>query len=153
MANGQHGGYRRPANPAPVSGPGALSARTDGGPGGPRPMDVTGMSYGENGALNEAQTAAPMSAPPPGGGAPMAPPTPPTGLGDPTAFPDQPVTAGADAGAGPSSADIGLSQSEDAELRAKLGPRLPVLMRMADAPYATAAYRRDVRRLIARITT
>jgi hypothetical protein len=29
MANG-HGGPRTPANPAPVSGPGALSKRTDG---------------------------------------------------------------------------------------------------------------------------
>ena len=30
MANGR-GGYRQPSNPAPVSGPGALSKRTDGG--------------------------------------------------------------------------------------------------------------------------
>ena len=29
MADG-HGGYRRPTNPSPVSGPGALSRRTDG---------------------------------------------------------------------------------------------------------------------------
>lgn len=28
----QHGGYRKPTNPAPVSGPGALARRTDGGP-------------------------------------------------------------------------------------------------------------------------
>jgi len=32
MANG-HGGYRRPEHPASVSGPGAHSRRTDGGPG------------------------------------------------------------------------------------------------------------------------
>lgn len=31
MTDGR-GGYRRPTNPAPASGPGALSQRTDGGP-------------------------------------------------------------------------------------------------------------------------
>ncbi len=28
----EQGGYRAPSSPAPVSGPGALSQRTDGGP-------------------------------------------------------------------------------------------------------------------------
>jgi hypothetical protein len=75
----------------------------------------------------------------------------PTGLSEPTAFPDQPVTAGADAGAGPSAADIGLGNAEDLEIRQKLGPDLPVFMRMADSKYATPAFKRQVRQLIARV--
>lgn len=144
----EHGGYRRPANPAPVSGPGALSQRTDGTV--PQ-MEVSGLSYGENGAVNDLQAAAPLSRPGSGGGAPaqMATPTP---IGDPSAFPDQPVTAGADAGPGPGSADIGLQQSANHEIRQALGPLAPVFMRMADSSYSTPSYRRQVRQLIARIT-
>ena len=42
----RHGGYRTPSNPAPVSGPGSLSQRTDGGP---RQVqaEMSGMPYGE----------------------------------------------------------------------------------------------------------
>ncbi len=83
----EHGGYRRPSNPAPVSGPGALSQRTDGGV--PQ-MDVSGLPYGENGALNDVQGAAPMGRPPTGP-PPMSPPTP---LGAPSQRPSEPVTAG-----------------------------------------------------------
>lgn len=147
MANG-HGGYRRPSNPQPISGPGALSQRTDGGV--PK-YDVTGLGYGDNAAVNELQSAAPLGAP--SGGGQSAPPVQrPPGLGEPTAFPEQPVTAGADAGAGPGSADIGLNQNAEHELRQALGPRLQVFMRMADAPYATPTFKRQVRQLIARIT-
>lgn len=146
MADG-HGGYRQPSNPAAVSGPGALSQRTDGAP---HKMTVTDMPYGEAGALNAAQSAAPLSAP----GRPtpqVGPVAAPVQLGEPSANPNEPVTAGADAGPGVGSADIGLAQDSNAEIRAKLGPRLPVLMRMADAPYATAKFKREVRQLIARI--
>jgi hypothetical protein len=114
-------------------------------------MDVTGMSYGENGALNDLQSAAPLSAASSGGGGSAAPVQMPTGLSEPTAFPDQPVTAGADAGAGPSAADIGLANAEDLEIRQKLGPDLPVFMRMADSKYATPSFKRQVRQLIARV--
>jgi hypothetical protein len=52
------GGYRKPANPAPVSGPGQLSRRTDGN----QPvMEMTGGAYGERKALREMQGAAPMA--------------------------------------------------------------------------------------------
>lgn len=69
---GGHGGPRQPANPAPVSGPGALSARTDGGPGSKaQPIRVpTGGGYGEAGALEAQQRGAPLPA---GGGVPGAP--------------------------------------------------------------------------------
>ena len=93
----QQGGYRKPENPAPSSGPGALSQRTDGGPAqGAKYM--SGMPYGENTMAQ--QTAAPMS-----GGSPM-PSTPsvsmamPTPLMAPTTRPTEPITSGINLGDG-----------------------------------------------------
>lgn len=107
MADGR-GGYRQPRNPAPVSGPGQLSRRTDGGPQ-QTTQPMTGMGYGENAEFNAVQGAAPLAA------APMvsntrARRTSPTGNGaaaapvqlfSPTGFPEEPVTAGANVGPGP----------------------------------------------------
>jgi hypothetical protein len=104
----QQGGYRRPSNPAPVSGPGALSRRTDGQ--GARYM--AGGEYGEGQEMMDLQTSAPMS---------KAPEQPrmrqprssrqvveegmrPTPLFAPTERPDEPITAGAPFGPGPSPA-------------------------------------------------
>lgn len=89
------GGYRKPENPAPVSGPGALSQRTDGGPAqGAKYM--SGMPYGQN--TMEQQTAAPMSGGTPGPAMPaMEMPTP---LMAPTSRPDEPITTGIDGGDG-----------------------------------------------------
>lgn len=76
----------KPKNPAPVSGPGALSRRTDGGPGSQsQPIRVpTGGDYGQAQALENQQKAAPLASAPvssPGanvlpvaGGAPAMPP-------------------------------------------------------------------------------
>lgn len=103
----QHGGQRTPANPAPVSGPGRLSQRTDGGPG-QKLMAPTGMEYGGQSALLAQERTAPMSqqsAPPavnvpsapagaPGGGGPAVP------FNAPTQRPDEPVTHGVDIGPG-----------------------------------------------------
>ena len=100
------GGMRTPNNPAPVSGPGRLSRRTDGGPQ-QTAAAMTGMAYGENQEFEAIQGAAPMAATPPlGGGRPGAP----SGGGmagltaeplfSPTGFPDEPITAGADFGPG-----------------------------------------------------
>ena len=101
----QQGGYRRPSSPAPVSGPGALSRRTDGQ--GARYM--AGGEYGEGQEMMDLQTSAPMSKAP-------APPRPSrsrsarqvvddgmqvTPLFAPTERPDEPVTAGAPFGPGP----------------------------------------------------
>jgi len=90
------GGYRQPANPAPVSGPGALSQRTDGGAmdGMTQPMQkYTGFNYGDNKELNDQQAGAPMA------GMPSTPDL--LSLDAPTAFPDEPISAGADYGPGP----------------------------------------------------
>lgn len=107
MASNGHGGVRIPANPAPVSGPGRLSRRTDGGVGQQTTVPMTGMGYGENADFNDIQSAAPLAAAPtapnmrsrnsvPAGqsGAAAAP------LFSPTQRPDEPVTAGAPVGPG-----------------------------------------------------
>lgn len=118
MANG-HGGLRHPVNPAPVSGPGKLARRTDGGPG-QKLMAPTGMDYGDHAALMNQERTAPMAqadsqptadvpAPaPPGPGGPAGPPgpggmaAPPTPIGAP-GDPSNPITAGVDFGPGPGS--------------------------------------------------
>jgi hypothetical protein len=100
MANG-HGGYRRPTTPAQVSGPGAASKRTDGGPSVDSPKQaaryISGGEYGEGQEMMSIQQGAPMAA------SPDVPPMNVTPFGAPTAFADEPITAGADFGSGPGS--------------------------------------------------
>lgn len=117
----QHGGYRRPANPAPVSGPGRMSRRTDGGPQ-QTTVPMTGMGYGENADFNDIQSAAPLAAAPTAtnprrsrtpAGQTSAAASP---LFAPTARPDEPVTAGAPfgPGAGPSPSPVQQSSLQSA---------------------------------------
>lgn len=88
------GGYRKPANPAPVSGPGSMSRRTDG----KQPtMNITGGAYGEGKDLREIQSSAPMKQVQ-GGARPQNKVTP---LFAPTERPNEPVTSGMPFGAGP----------------------------------------------------
>ena len=125
MAEGR-GGYRQPSNPAPVSGPGALSQRTDGQ--GARYM--AGGEYGEGQEMMDLQTSAPMSqapSPTPRGRAPRAQAAPegarPTPLFAPTERPDEPITAGAPFGPGPGpSQQPMVSSSSLAATLAKLLP-------------------------------
>ena len=95
------GGYQQPSNPAPVSGPGALSQRTDGGAvegmsaptQGPKYMP--GLGYGKGGENMANQQAEPLAGNPiPNFPAPVA-------LSAPTQRPDEPVTAGINMGPGP----------------------------------------------------
>ena len=102
----QHGGKRTPRNPAPVSGPGKLSRRTDGGPAQVN-AQMTGMGYGENKDFMQIQKGASMAASPRSRGAAQAPQGNPMGAiggGNPlfseTQRPDEPVTAGANFGPG-----------------------------------------------------
>jgi hypothetical protein len=102
MAEG-HGGMRRPTNPAPVSGPGSLSQRTDG----QGAQYMAGGEYGEGQEMMDLQTSAPMAKSPevrPRARSgrqvvseEMARPTP---LFAPTERPDEPITAGAPFGPG-----------------------------------------------------
>lgn len=108
----QHGGYRKPANPAPVSGPGAHSRRTDGGVSHQAISAVPDQGYGDAKEQKDAQRAAPMA-----GTAPMPSPAPLAGggsgggggaaqsdrvpFGAPSQRPDEPITAGSAHGPGP----------------------------------------------------
>lgn len=76
-------------DPVGVSGPGALSQRVD-----KQPLRaVTGLPYGDAGALMAQQQGAPMAQQP-------AAPAPQIPFGAPTQRPGEPVTHGADAGPG-----------------------------------------------------
>lgn len=108
MARGR-GGARTPSKPAAVSGPGALSQRTDGRPQPVRPEANAG-GYGDRKEAIAIQSAAPMRS----GGAP-APISSPDEMGEPVAVPidpfgptnrpAEPITAGARFGAGPGMPD------------------------------------------------
>ncbi len=102
----RRGGYRRPENPAPVSGPGRMSRRTDGGPQ-QTTQPMTGMGYGENQEFNAIQGGAPLAATPPASNARARNMSPAGSSGvaavplmSPTGFPEEPITAGADFGPG-----------------------------------------------------
>jgi hypothetical protein len=143
VANG-HGGQRTPNNPAPVSGPGALSQRTDGGAATQPQMVAPGNGYGERQEMLEIQGGSPMQG---GGGAVPAPPTP---LGDPTANPLEPITAGAELGPGVGPAAAGI-QSDREVTNEQLRPLLRSLEIVANLPGSNAETRSFVRQLKARL--
>jgi hypothetical protein len=104
------GGYKQPMNPAPVSGPGALSQRTDGGAveGMTQPaQSYTGGSYGNNKQMSEQQSAAPLA------GNPIQT----IGLDMPTQFPDEPLSAGANYGDGPGLDTSGIRNQGQSNIR------------------------------------
>ena len=111
------GGNRTPANPAPSSGPGALSQRTDGGPASKQAARyIAGGDYGDAGLMG-IQQGAPMAATPTPQPQPVqmqqqkqGPQVVPLTAG--TQRPDEPITSGADAGPGPGSASLGLPPLE-----------------------------------------
>lgn len=94
------GGYRKPENPAPMSGPGALSKRTDGGPT-QSAKYISGLPYGQGQTTYDQQTSAPMA----GSNIPQSKPRlpEPTPLMAPTERPDEPITSGINSGPGPGS--------------------------------------------------
>jgi hypothetical protein len=143
------GGYRQPGSPAPVSGPGALSKRTDGGPGGQPVRAPSGGAYGDRQALEQMQQAAPLSATPGGDvGAPEAAPVDANVIGfdQPSQQPDTPVTAGAVLGAGPGPEALGLPNQSDEDMR-RLIAYLPVFEHMANQPGSSKSARNLVRQL------
>jgi hypothetical protein len=96
----QKGGYRKPNNPAPVSGPGSLSQRTDGGPTQPATY-IPGLPYGQGQQTYANQVAAPMA------GNPIPQMEMPTPLMAPTSRPNEPITAGINRGEGPGTEAMG----------------------------------------------
>lgn len=119
MADG-HGGKRIPANPAPVSGPGKYSHRTDGGPAQVK-SHIPDLPYGEAKQQMASQSTAPMAGTSPMPAPPSAAPNStdngtvapqmPTYTGGPfngpSTRPDEPVTAGATIGPGPGPEALG----------------------------------------------
>ena len=141
------GGLHSPANPASVSGPGALSQRTD------QPkMALSDAKYGEQRDFQSIQGGAPMGSPAspttPGGGGPPA--EMPVGFGAPTANPNEPVTAGANAGLGADQSALNLPKGDTPEeLRKRYGPILPALLAESQSQYSTQSYKDSVAALLA----
>lgn len=112
------GGYRKPNNPAPVSGPGKLSRRTDGGAGSKQAMkEIRTGKYGESKQIAEQQQGAPMAgnpAPTPKVQTPRQAPQV-TQLFAPTERPNEPVTSGLPFGDGRNTSPIASTPRTDIE--------------------------------------
>lgn len=100
------GGYRAPSNPAPVSGPGALSQRTDGGAT-QGAKYISGLPYGQGQETYSNQVAAPMA------GNTMQQMEMPTELMAPTTRPNEPVENGIDIGPGAGSEALNLPTTKE----------------------------------------
>jgi hypothetical protein len=153
------GGPRKPASPAPVSGPGRLSRRTDGGPGQVQ-RSLPNAEYGEQGFYSAIQSGAPLAlaegalTPSSGATGTASPsPMPVTPFNAPTQYPGQPVTSGADIGPGFGSDALGLVNENQLreEDRKKLVAYLPVLEYLANLPTAMPSMRAQVRKIRASV--
>jgi hypothetical protein len=140
----EHGGYRRPTNPAPVSGPGAHSRRTDGQP----TMDLPNAQYGENAAFQEAQAGAKIDNSGVQAAAQQGAQMAVTPLGAPTAMPDVPVTNGADYGPGEGTQALGGMPNVQADAQ-HLAQYLPALIDMAEQDDTPPGMKTWVRNIIA----
>jgi len=120
---------------------------------------VSGLPYGEGQALMATQEAAPLAAAPsieqssmPSGLASAAASQPVIGLNEPSARPNEPVTAGASMGAGPGMEALGPSpdQTFNKQLQAdnqRLVQYLPSLEQMANDPSASNTFRNFIQYL------
>ena len=156
------GGYRKPTNPAPVSGPGSLSQRTDGGPADTQAAKyISGLPYGEGQEMMNIQNSAPMAAAPsieqssmPSGlaSAAASQPIQATPFNAPTAMPDVPVTDGADLGAGRGMEALALPSpqqlsQEDVNILKQWLPAMEFIAAQPGASQATINYLRKIRSL------
>jgi len=144
------GGYQEPSNPAPVSGPGALSQRTDGGPS-QAPMYMPGMkSLGSTGReqMAQQQGAALYEAPSATGGGSMIESNLPavTPITAMTALPDQSIADGTPAfgGMGPEALNLPLQEDTDLD-KQRLMSYLPALELAANMPNSSVAFKNYVR--------
>lgn len=122
-----------PRKRKPVSGPGALSQRTDLS----QPIRApSGGPYGQRKMLEDAQRAAPLPA---GSGGPPSPAALPAGPGaaatdifGPTKRPGEPVTAGAPLGPGDNGplAMEGMDADRILQVMARILPNSPAIMRL-----------------------
>jgi hypothetical protein len=120
-----------------VSGPGALSRRTDGGPS--QPVErLPDAGYGESKAFEEQQAGAPVSA-----SAAVVDPSGIVPLDAPTTRPNEAVTTGMTSGVEPMVPD----EDDIQRFRSYLGP----LKAIASRPGASSATRQFVRQLEQRL--
>ena len=142
------GGYRKPGSPAPVSGAGALSARTDGGPADKQAIrNLSNLPYGEGQEFQSIEQSAPMEAAPKmstsaapireaAQQAPQAPQGPQAiPMFAPTQNVNEPVTAGANAGPGSDMSSLGLQP----QLAGQYQDARSMIQSMASDPNASPA--------------
>lgn len=144
------GGYRQPSHPAAVSGPGALSARTDGRPTATSLEQLSSGKYGETQDLSQIAGGAPVAAHAgndalaatlQGGG---------LGFGGPSAQPGTPVTDGAQYGPGQGPEALQANDPLRAEAkRLSDSGVLAVMIHVADSDNANPDFRQYVRTLLA----
>ena len=151
MAGNQNSGGMRPT--APQNNPANVSGTGGAGQSGQAIRPYTGMPYGQGQALTQQQASAPMakgntSAPAMSGlGLPAVPQ-----LTDPTQMPDQPVTAGANAGPGPGQEALQLPSNmapDNTQANKTLDSYYPVMSFISSRP-STSAETRQVLSLLMR---
>ena len=130
-----------PPDPSVVSGPGALSKRTDLPPsqGAKRLPDA---AYGEQQQFQAEQAGAPLAK----AENPLANVVP---LNAPTQRPSEPVTAGVDAGPGPGREVLGIKSPVDAQVEdlTMLSKYMPLMAQFADSPDSTGTMKAFVKYL------
>lgn len=127
-----------------VSGPGKFAKRTD--------LQVESTGYGDKVAYDANKSAAPLATAPKSPLFSQAPivaggQQPVTGMYEPTARPNEPITHGVDAGAGAGSEALMMRKPDDTNFRAAMTAYLPVLNFVSDQPN-TSPETRDVIRQI-----
>jgi acetyl-CoA acetyltransferase len=127
------------------SGPGPFAKRTD-RQGAKR---LPNAGYGEQKEFQEQQAGAPMAksqGPRPGVSDLMASVVP---LNAPSRRPDEPVTAGVDAGPGPGREVLGIKSPTDAQLEdlARIAKYMPLMMQFADSPQSSGTMKAFVKYL------
>jgi hypothetical protein len=151
------GGYRPTA---PQNNPMNVSARGGNGQSGNAAQSakyVSGLPYGEGQALMETQQSAPLAAAPsieqsgmPSGLASAAASQPVIPLDAPSQRPGEPVTFGADAGAGAGMEALGLfdaDQIANDKYRTEIAMYMPALLRIAAMPTTSPTTRAVIRKL------
>ena len=118
-------------NPGAVAGPGKLTKRTDL----PPKQGIKRLpnpAYGEQQQFMQQEAAAPMAK----AQNPMGSVIP---LGAPTQRPNEPVTAGVDAGPGPGSDVLGMKSPIDVQLQdlSTLAKYMPLMAQYADSPQSS----------------
>jgi hypothetical protein len=127
------------------SGPGPFSKRTDR----QGAKQLPNAAYGEQKEFQDMQAGAPMAKTP----TPQMPQINPMAgivpLTAPTQRPDEPVTAGVDAGPGPGREILGLKSPTDNQLKdlSKLAKYMPLMAQFADSPESSGTMKAFVKYL------